>query len=217
MAEQLPPTESESVMNRQYCRLIGSALAAFFLCCTSAFATTVHPEDPDAARIGSFTAWVAFPLGADLNTGSADGRGQTHVWVWRTLGGRVDYGVDTDSIRFVGDCSSLDTTTTAALFDAIARAVISQGIIEGYSTCSAPQIVGLSRVYHGSCMMRTGLGSSTAFSPCAGEIAYREYQYNCEEILPAITLTRIFNPYECGTSSGCEPAYPFSTMENKID
>lgn len=204
-------------MYRRFCHLIGCAFAVCFLCYAAAYATLLHPEDPNAALLGSFKVHLPLPLDPAQDSSATDEKVEAHVWYWQTAGGRVDYLLDIDSLRFDGNGFALDTATTAALFEAISHAAIYHGRAQGYSTCSAPQIVGLSRVYYASCMMRTGIGSATVFSSCGGESAYREYQYNCSSILPAVVLMRVANPYACENSIGCDSAYPSNITASTID
>jgi hypothetical protein len=135
-----------------------------------------------------------------------------HIWVWSTQGGHTDYVLSIDSIRFFSDCSSLDTTTTTALFEALSRKAAMEGISRSYSADDTNRADGYLRVYHSPGVERSGHGTSTRFLSCTRYPAYTEYRYDHEAIPQMLARTDIYNPGS--TSSGrCESAYPTEGIE----
>lgn len=176
---------------------LSAALLIIVLHATSLFASIIpHPAEPDAVYQGSFTIDITISSTSEV---------RCDVCTWRVSGGGIEFTIDESSIRMNGGSGS--GIDTYLLFDLIARAAVERGIALGYLSCGGSCLEGTgTKVYHASCVERTGAGIDTRFIPCgAVPVGYRSYSVCCPvgEGSPIIT-TRSISGVQCaGGSSGC--------------
>lgn len=127
------------------------------------------------------------------------------VIVWHTSVGRAEYTIDPASIRGTG--SAIDSYTTSALLEMIARAAVITGIAEGYTPCGG-SVGAQSVVYRNSCIQRTGSGSATRFIAC-DNMAFCRYAFaaSCSTNGTMPTLTDLPVANRCnGATVGIDTA-----------
>ena len=176
-----------------------------------------HPDDPNAEMIGTlkFNITPQSEVQHERSIVSdATGCINGNVAVFRSEG-RIDYCVDIESVKFLGDGGLLDAMSTKLLFDLVARTAILQGLADGVAACSSNCTQGeisLSRVYTAACVTRSGSGSGTSFKPCesqASAVCMREYSVCCPLGLPLPLITMIRSAgVPCGSDGTCESACP---------
>jgi hypothetical protein len=170
-------------------------------------ATTCLPPTgyPGATMLGTFDATSTVASGVSSRQFETSGSGTECkvTWttcVWRTGGGSILYAIDPLSVAFTGDCT--DTLPTTALFALMMQESLGKGIGLGYSPCpSSCANPIITRVYTVSCVLRTGSGSSTSFTPCSTGQSYREYSYCCAGGVPVITELPVASD---GCTAPCE-------------
>jgi len=165
-----------------------------------------HPTDPSATVIGTF--WISLQIGsgkgahllAEEEKGCAVGM---EIIVYRTSGGRVDYVMNTSSIRFTGTCAGvIDNIPTGQLFGMLSQLAVAQGITNGYTTCGPScSVPTITKVYQSLCVSRTGVGNGTSFHSCdITASCEKEYSVCCPSGAsgPSITLIGITPSGACG-------------------
>lgn len=133
------------------------------------------------------------------------------VTTFRTASGQIGHAVDPKTIRFTGEDAAVDGSTTAQIFDLIAKSGIAKGLALGYPACpipcEAPVVVTFG---FPSCVTRTGLGVGTTFDSCGTGCCIRYYTVCCPSGVqsPSITLLRVDTKPCGGGLPICEPTCP---------
>lgn len=171
-----------------------------------------HPSDPNAIAIGSF--WITLVLSdsknADILAEKIDCKVDVEVIINRTSTGRIDYVLNTNSIRCTGDCAGvIDNIPTGQLFGMLSQLAVAQGISNGYTACgpncSTPTIT---KVYQSLCVSRTGSGNGTHFESCdVTAWCEKEYAVCCPPGAsgPSITLIGTTANGSCGIGPNGQP------------
>jgi len=138
-----------------------------------------HPTDPYAQLIGTTTVTVVIPDNAGkVNDARVD------ISFFLTSGNKVDYVMDARSVTITGsgNGSGVDAMSTKDLFSLLSQAAVAQGVALGFTPCSsvcssAP--ADLTRLYHSTCVMRTGMGLGTHFEPYGVTYGTRDFMVCC--------------------------------------
>jgi len=174
-----------------------------------------HPDDPSATFVGSFRVAITNSPSDQkgLSPFSNEATGVSlGISIWR-VSGRTDYYIDPDSITFNGDDAWVDAQSTGQLFDLMAHTAISQGLAQGFATCSSEcGLVNLTtRVYAPACVRREGHGSATTFKSCGlSAFSMREYLVCCPNGIEAPLADLVFkiNGGLCLDDNYCEATCP---------
>ncbi len=169
--------------------------------------TTLTIAPPDSTSGDSSTAADQPKGGALRAKAKSNGQITLEICIWRTQMGIV-YSITPSSFTFGGDGSVIDSLLTSTIFDLASQTAIGQGIVKGYSTCSADCSNNIVLVQVPSCVQRTGGGISTQFISCeTGSCCMRSYNVCCPDGSGAPTLQLVgTSGGGCGASSGsgCE-------------
>lgn len=166
-----------------------------------------HPSDPNATVIATF--WVNLQVGGQGGQLLADEKEKKEcsigmeIVVYRTSTNRIDYVLNTSSIRCTGDCAGvIDAIPTGQLFGMLSQLAVAQGITNGYTacgpSCSTPTVT---KVYQSLCVSRTGSGNGTHFQSCdITASCEKEYAVCCPPGAsgPSITLIGVTPTGSCG-------------------
>ena len=177
-----------------------------------------HPHDPDATLIASFydTVFIASPNLNDSIPNSDQTIAVTNIFVFRNSGGRVDYRIDADSVRFEGDPATIVSCSTIEVFEKLARNAVRKGVEMGLAGCPQNcQVSDTNFVFTTSCVRRIGSGINTHFVKCSGSgYCPRKYAVCCPSGLgPSLTSIPQPGPSCAGLEGGdgsstCEPTCP---------
>ncbi|MDB5033172.1 MAG: hypothetical protein JWQ98_413 [Chlorobi bacterium] len=179
--------------------------------------TFVSPSS-GATFIGSFPLhiWVESDPNGGIRESKKPAVGDTYTLVgsFRTSGGRTEYVICTDSIRFAGADSLINASPTAALYEIIAHAAAERGNVLGFSPCLPSDQCGdntlATKVYAEACVQRIGVGSMTRFIPCDRYVlSNRGFMVCCSGVEGAPNVIRILSNggLSC-PGSGCDATCP---------
>ncbi len=162
------------------------AIAAALLLCV--FASIARAQSLPCGSEGgtvitTIEASVELISGGDIAYASGNDSYQVswEIFVLLTSSGQKNYYIDPASISLAGNPTSINNTTTRALFGAMARATIAAGVAQGYTPCPGSCATpAMSEVNIPSCVGRHGTGLNTFFTTCApGACCVRAYTVCC--------------------------------------
>lgn len=130
----------------------------------------------------------------------------------RSSGGQISYRIDPGSIHFSGDPVTINSLSTIQVFDLIATATVSNGVVIGATPCpSSCTTPSYATVVQPSCVTRGGNGENTYFSACFSTgCCRRTYSVCCPNgpNSPQIVLVSAQSSTCIGMGGGCESTCP---------
>lgn len=121
--------------------------------------------------IGSMTVEISLngstsPDGGIQTTVSSTGTIVTDILIMRTSNGGTEYQMKASNIRFINADGTSDGVPTENIINALAEAAVIKGYEYGYATES------ISTFWSERCIVRSGSGEYTRFSPCSSNTGY---------------------------------------------
>jgi hypothetical protein len=198
-------------------QLLIFCLLSLFLCVPASSQMFSIPPSPGAILVGTFTVSVSYdPSTGTAYNGSVSSSSTfqmpsttTIVGQFRTVSGKNEFMIGTDSIRFSGSDEGINQIPTAKIYEYLSLATVGKSIELGYTDCAATTSSSV-KVYAEACVSRVGSGIDTRFIPCdRTTFSAREYAVACPVGPGAPQITAIPGAgTPCNSGSSCEPTNP---------
>jgi hypothetical protein len=176
-------------------------LTASFFAILALSSAALAQSAPNGTPIGKMTVStdILYQGGTGtLNQTSRPRRVISEIIVFVTSGGGIDYSINSSTIRFDGDGYD---PSTLDVYNDLAKATVMQGVQMGYTPCSSSctgDIV--ARVWAESCIVRTGTGTDTRFTPLNSTSYSTRFMSACGSTSsPTVTQVRLVDP-GCGNT-----------------
>jgi len=179
-------------------RILTALCVTLFACSTAAVAQTAVAG---AAKLGTMTVHTAILNEGGIQTRvkkAATGDIISELTVYAIGGGQVNFSISSSTIHSTD--GGIDGLTTSQVYDLIGAAAIATANSQGFLHCTANTGV-VTSVSAESCIVRTGSGSSTMFTPMNfSDTSTRKYNDVCVSTGGvSIDLLSTFDPGCSGT------------------